>query len=71
MSEAPLIIALLIGITVGCAIIVFGIHLGFKLSAEIRAYKGDDTVESTLNKPKQDPGEFDLLDEKRDKEEKQ
>ena len=61
-----LTLGILIGLTVGCLIIVYGIKLGFKLSAEIRRYKGDETVESDLFKPKEDPGEFDLIEKEED-----
>jgi hypothetical protein len=58
-----LALGILIGLTLGSIIIVYGIRLGFKLSAEIRAYKGDEDVESDLFKPRRDPAEFQLLDE--------
>ena len=62
MVEYNLITAFLIGLTVGALVIVYGIRLGFKLSAEIRRYKGDETVESDLFKPNRDPAEFDIID---------
>jgi len=68
MSDYPIIIAFLIGIAVGCSIILYGIRFGFKLSAEIRRFKGDDSIEGSFLAVPSDPAEFDLIQKEMDAE---
>lgn len=61
MNNYPIIIAFLIGLTVGVVIVIYGLLLGFKLSAEIRRFKGDDSVEESILPGRRDPAEFALI----------
>ena len=51
------------GLVTGMILSITFIKFGFKLSAEIRSYKGDVDVESLLFNPKKDPVELSLQEE--------
>lgn len=57
------------GIGTGIVLTIYAIKFGFKLSAEIRRFKGDEDVESTLFKPNSDPGEFEIIKDDEDEDE--
>jgi len=63
MTEYIPIICFVVGLLIGIGATVLGFLLGFRASYEIRSHKEETTEGKGLFKSREDPAEFDLLEE--------